>query len=147
MNAAVDGGIAMMSLIAAATLSGFGTCPVSAVRAHMAEVTALFKLPDGVFPITGLALGVPASDGHMSMRLPSSVVVHHETYDDASLEEDLTAYDTRRNDRFAYRTQMHVDRFGESSAYGWSENTARRLAHRERANFGDYLRAHGFDLE
>ncbi|PIW27825.1 MAG: NADPH-dependent oxidoreductase [Rhodospirillales bacterium CG15_BIG_FIL_POST_REV_8_21_14_020_66_15] len=149
MNAAVDAALAMMAFITAADFKGLGSCPISAVRAHTAEVCSLLGLPKGVFPVSGLTLGYPTDDGRFTLRLPPSVVVHHGTYDDANLEEDLRAYDARRNrlQPIPPERQMHKDDFGISDDYGWTENTARRLAKRERADFGDFIRAHGFDLE
>ncbi len=147
MNAAVDGAVAMMALISCAGMAGYGTCPVSAVRAHMVDFIDLIGLPDGVFPIAGLSLGVPASDGHVSLRLPPDVVVHRGRYDDTGMERALEAYDARRLARHPYHRQMHAETFGETEPYGWSENTARRLAKRERDDFGVVIRARGFKLD
>lgn len=149
MNASVDAALAMMAFITAADFKDLGTCPVSAVRAVIAEVTEILGLPDGVFPVAGLTVGWPTSDGRLSLRLPPSVVVHHGRYDDSGLEGELRAYDARRNavQPIAPEKQMHQDDFGVSDDYGWSENTARRLAKRERAGFGAFIRGHGFDLE
>ncbi|MCF3630640.1 nitroreductase family protein [Thalassospiraceae bacterium LMO-SO8] len=149
MNAAVDASLAMMSFITAAGFKGLGTCPVSAVRAHTAAVCELLGLPKGVYPVAGLTVGYPTDDGRFTLRLPPSVVVHHGTYDDSALETELKAYDARRNklQPIAPEKQMHKDDFGISDDYGWTENTARRLAKRERAEFGAFIRSHGFDLE
>ncbi len=149
MNAAVDASLAMMAFITAADFKDLGTCPISAVRAHMEAVCDLLGLPDGVYPVAGLTLGYPMEDGRFTLRLPSSVVVHHGKYDDSNLETELKAYDARRNAEqpIAVEKQMHKDDFGVSDDYGWTENTARRLAKRERPDFGAFIRSHGFDLE
>jgi len=149
LNATVDASIAMMALVTAADFKGLGTCPISAVRAVIGEVTEILALPEGVFPVAGLTLGYPAEDGKFSLRLPPSVVVHHGRYDDSNLEAELRAYDVRRNrvQPVPVEKQMHKDDFGVSADYGWTENAARRLAKRERANFGAFIRGHGFDLE
>ena len=149
MNGTVDAALAMMSFITAANFKGLGTCPVSAVRAHTAAVCELLGLPKGVYPVAGLTLGYPTDDGRFTPRLPMSVVVHHGTYDDDNLETELRAYDARRNQvqPIDPEKQMHKDEFGISDDYGWTENTARRLAKRERAEFGAFIRSHGFDLE
>ncbi len=149
MNAAVDASLAMMSFITAAGFKGLGTCPVSAVRAHTAAICELLGLPKGVYPVAGLTVGYPTDDGRFTLRLPPSVVVHHGKYDDSALETELKAYDARRNklQPIAPEKQMHQDDFGISDDYGWTENTARRLAKRERADFGAFIRSHGFDLE
>ncbi len=149
MNATVDAAIAMMAFITAAGFKGLGTCPVSAVRAHMEAVCDLLGLPKGVYPVAGLTAGYPTDDGRFALRLPPSVVVHHGTYDDNDLENELRAYDVRRNrvQPIAPEKQMHLNDYGVSDDYGWTENTARRLSKRERDAFGAFIRGHGFDLD
>ena len=44
-------------------------------------------------PVAGLTVGWPVQKRFTSMRLPQSVVVHRERYDDANLAQDLAAYD------------------------------------------------------
>lgn len=149
MNAAVDASLAMMAFITAAGFKGLGTCPVSAVRKPVAEVSEILGLPDGVYPVAGLTVGYPTDDGRFTLRLPPSVVVHHGTYDDSTLETELKAYDARRNavQPVAPEKQLHKDDYGISDDYGWTESTARRLSKRERADFGEFIRRHGFNLE
>jgi nitroreductase/FMN reductase [NAD(P)H] len=82
------------------------------------------------------------------MRLPPSVVVHWDRYDDAKLAHEVDAYDRRRHERHPIPPgrQRHVERYGEAAFYGWSENAARQLSLPERAGFRDFLKGHGFDL-
>ncbi|MEK9672891.1 MAG: nitroreductase family protein [Rhodospirillaceae bacterium] len=149
MNAAVDAGLALMAFITAAGFKGLGTCPVSAVRQVIAEVSEILGLPDGVYPVAGLTVGYPTDDGRFTPRLPPPVVVHHGTYDDGNLEAELRAYDARRNalKPMPKDDQLHKADYGLSDDYGWTESTARRLSKRERMDFGTFIRAHGFDLE
>lgn len=149
MNSAVDAALAMQTFMLAAEACGLGCCPISAVRVRIDEIAAILELPDGVFPMTGLCVGYPEGDGHMSMRLPPQVIVHTDRYDDSALDAELSAYDERREHRFptAPERQLYTDRFGVAERYGWSENTARRLTARERERFKSYLEEHGFDLD
>lgn len=112
----------------------------------MAEVLAL---PEGVFPVAGLMAGWPAAGGYVNQRLPQSVVVHTDRYDDAALEAGIDAYDRRRHAIHAVppERQRHPDRFGHADPYYWSEGVARQLALPERARFRDFLLGHGFALE
>ena len=91
MNTAVDCSLAMAQFMAAADAAGLGTCPISYVRSHIERVTPLLGLPPGVFPVAGLTVGWPEAKRHVSMRLPASVVVHRERYDDSNLEADVCA--------------------------------------------------------
>lgn len=146
-NAAVDAGIALSAFVIAAEAEGFGVCPVSAVRNHSAALSELLKLPDHVFPVAGLAVGYPAETPQLSMRLPLSVTVHHNTFLEDGLDEAIEAYDRRRAAAQPYAAQRHVREFGLSESYGWSEDKARQYARPERADFGAYVRRIGFRLD
>ena len=96
LNATADAALAMAHLILAAEMAGLGTCPISYVRNHLERVAPMLALPRGVFPVAGLTLGWPAARNAPSPRLPQSVVVHRERYDDGGLEAALPAYDALR---------------------------------------------------
>jgi nitroreductase len=145
-NAAVDAGIALSAFVTAAEAAGLGCCPVSVIRNHATEVSAMLGLPDHVFPVAGLGLGWPAVPANISARLPLSATVHRDTYKDCT-PETIATYDLRRNGIFPYRAQRNVTRFGTSADYGWSEEKARHYAEPERADWGAFVRAKGFKLE
>ena len=148
LNTAVDCALAMGQFIAAADAAGLGTCPISYVRSHIERVTPLLGLPAGVYPVSGLTVGWPEARRKISMRLPQSVVVHRERYDDANLATEIGAYDARRRAREplpATGLKNH-DIYGPKQGATWSENTARQLSVPERFGFAAYLRTRGFDL-
>lgn len=149
MNASVDAGIVLATLIAAAESAGLGTCPLSLVRNHVFELSRELELPQHVFPVAGLALGHPATRAAISMRLPLAMTVHTDRYEDDKFEEQLAAYDQRRE---AVRPtpkgkQRDVARHGAADPYSWSEDKARQYSTPERADFGDYVRGQGFGLK
>jgi len=146
-NASVDAGIVLGTLIAAAEAVGLGTCSVSAVRNHAADVARVLELPDHVFPVAGLALGWPAWEGIMSPRLPLGATVHVDRYDDSRTREHIDNYDKRRHSVQPYRSQREPERFGRVDLYGWSEDKARQYAVPDRADFGAFVRGKGFKLE
>jgi hypothetical protein len=146
-NAAVDAAIALSAFVIAAEADGLGVCPVSAVRNHSAALSQLLKLPDHVFPVAGLAVGYPAETPQISMRLPLSVTVHHNTFLDDGLDDAIEAYDRRREAAQPYAAQRYVREFGLADTYGWSEDKARQYARPERADFGAYVRRIGFKLD
>lgn len=146
-NAAVDAGIVLATFCTAADRAGLGSCPVSAIRNHAAEVSEILGLPRHVFPVAGLGVGWPAFEGVMSPRLGLDVTVHHDRYDETALRERVSAYDRRREEVQPYRTQRQVERFGRSDTYGWSEDKARQYSVPERANFGAFVRKIGFKLD
>jgi nitroreductase len=145
-NAAVDAAIALEGFIAAAEAAGLGCCPISVIRNHAEEVSRLLGLPDHVFPVAGLGVGIPAGPGFVSARLPLGLTVHRDRYTEAT-DETVRGYDRRRNGIFPYRAQRNVAKFGEAKEYGWSEEKARHYAVPERADFGAYVKRRGFKLE
>ena len=148
LNGATDCALAMGQFIAAAELIGLGTCPISYVRSHIEKVTPLLALPAGVFPVAGLTVGWPDGRRPTSMRLPPSVVVHRERYDDSAMEGELRAYDERRHARepVAPGSLKSRDVHPPREGVGWSENSARQLSVPERFGFAAYLKTRGFDL-
>jgi nitroreductase/FMN reductase [NAD(P)H] len=148
VNATVDAALALGTLVLAAEAAGLGCCPISVVRDHIEAVSGLLALPDGTYPLAGLCLGYPAEPGTVSMRLPPSVVVHHDRYDDSRLEEAIAAYDRRRHARqpIPPDKQRHTERYGVLERCGWTENVARQLSLPERADFRRHLESHGFAL-
>jgi FMN reductase [NAD(P)H] len=148
LNTAVDCTLAMAQFMAAADAVGLGTCPISYVRSHIERVSPLLGLPSGVYPVAGLSVGWPVFRRPVSMRLPPSVVVHRERYDDSALETEVSAYDQRRHarDPVAPGSQKNNDVYPPRDGVGWSENVARQLSVPERFGFGAYLKTKGFDL-
>ena len=148
-NPTVDAALALMSFIRAAEAAGLGCCPLSHLRNHPAELSRLLGLPPLVFPVAGLVAGFPAGDAPLSPRLPLSVTVHRDRYDDSALGEAIDGYDRRRAaaQPIAPEKQRAPERFGHQEDYGWSEDKARQVAECERADFGRYLRDQGFRLD
>ena len=148
LNTAVDCSLAMAAFMAAADAAGLGTCPISYVRSHIERVTPLLGLPPGIYPVAGLTVGWPEFRRPVSMRLPPSVVVHRERYDDSGLADELGAYDARRRARepLAPASLKNNDVYGPKEGVGWSENAARQISVPERFGFAAYLRTRGFDL-
>lgn len=146
-NAAVDAGIALEAMVCAAEAVGLGTCPISAIRNACDEVSRLLALPDHVFPIAGLALGWPARDPAVAMRLPLHATVHENRFDDTTVRDDVAGYDAARSAHRPFARQRNPERFGTVENYGWSHDKARQYADPQRADFGAHIRAKGFKLD
>ena len=129
LNTAVDCSLAMAQFMTAAEAVGLGTCPISYVRSHIERVSPLLALPSGVYPVAGLTVGWPVFRRPVSMRLPPSIVVHRERYDDSALERDTAAYDARRREREpkAPGSLKNNDIYPPRDGVGWSEDVARQL--------------------
>jgi nitroreductase/FMN reductase [NAD(P)H] len=125
-------------------MAGLGTCPISYVRNHVERVAPLLGLPRGVFPVAGLTLGWPAARNAPSPRLPQSVVVHRERYDDGGLEAALPAYDALRPPAKPRYPEIHGPK---PEGCGWSENAARQLSVPERFGLRTWLKLRGLALD
>lgn len=149
LNPAVDAALHLSSCIWAAEAMGFGTCPISVVRNHIDAVTEICGLPPLVFPVAGLCIGHRADKGHQVLRLPPSITVHRDTYDDGDLFTELDGYDHRRDAVFSVppERQQYRDRFGTAEFYGWSLDKARQVSATERADLAAYLQRRGFRFE
>lgn len=146
-NAAVDAGIVLATFVAAADRAGLGTCPISAIRNHAAEVSAILELPEHVFPVAALGMGWPSFAGVMSPRLGLDVTIHRDRYDETGLRKKVEAYDRRRDAVQPYKSQRYPEKFGRSGSYGWSEDKVRQYSVPERADFGAFVRKRGFRLD
>jgi nitroreductase len=147
-NASVDAALALQTFILAAESVSLGCCPISVIRNRIDAIAPLLGLPDLVFPVSGLCVGYPADEGHVSLRLPRALTVHTDRYNDRALPGLIDTYDRTRDGRHALTPQQQRNnaRFGTADFYGWSEDKARQAAEPEGAAFANYLRAHGFDF-
>ena len=146
-NAAVDAAIALGAFVTAAEAVGLGCCPVSAVRNEAQRLSDLLGLPDHVFPVAGLALGWPAAPALISQRLPLSVTLHDNRFGSSDPRSAVEAYDRARAATQPFAKQRFTEDYGEAPDYGWSEDKARQYSKPERADFGAFVRAKGFNLD
>src|SRR5215467_9978969 len=100
LNASVDAALALQTFILAAEGVGLGCCPISVIRNRVRAVANILALPCGVFPVSGLCFGYPSDPSYVSMRLPPSVTVHANAYDDGAAAVDIRDYDARRESRY-----------------------------------------------
>ncbi len=146
-NATVDAAIALAAFVLAAEEAGFGTCPISAIRNRAGEVSALLDLPDHVFPVAGLAVGVPAEKPEPRLRLPLAATVHVDRYDETDPAVHIRDYDERRARLQPAGAQRYPELFEPADPYTWSEDKARQYSQPERSDFGTFIRAKGFNLD
>jgi nitroreductase len=144
-NAAVDAAIVLATFIRAAEAVGLGCCPISAIRDHPQTVSDLLKLPNRAIPVAGLCVGWPAEAGEITPRLSLATTVIENTYHAADPSAGIDAYDRRRAKLRPYQRQRNIDRWGEASFYGWSEDKARQYAQPLRTDF--VVRRKGFCLD
>jgi nitroreductase len=141
LNSSVDAALAMQTFILAAEVSGLGCCPISVIRNKIEDVAAILSLPPGVFPVCGLCVGYPQGEGHISMRLSPSLLIHSDGYEEKPLKAEIEAYDRRRAERHATprEEQRNPAKFGHAEFYGWSEDKSRQAAEPEGEEFVKYI--------
>ena len=149
MNGVIDAALSMQSTICASESLGLGVCPISMIRNIIEEVKVICKLPKGVFPIAGLALGWPDQKSNVSLRLSQDIVIHFDKYDEKDLIQKVNKYDeiVFKKDPIPENKQRHVNLYGVAKKGTWSENISRQLSVPERSNFKKWLNENGFNLE
>lgn len=144
-NATGDAAVLLGQLVSAAALAGLGACPVSVVRNRAEHVSDALDLPDRVVPFAGLALGWSAARrAPISPRLGPDATLHIDRFDTPGQDKAVGAYDRRRNAELPYARQRNAERFGNASAYGWSEDKRRQYLEPQRNDWGTFVRAKGF---
>lgn len=109
----IDASLALMSALVAAESRGIGTCPIGYIRtADPGKVARLLKLPEGVFVVCGLALGIPRELPDLKPKQPVGLVVHRNTYRSDDLTPELLQYDSRVK-------QYNASRAGVTSDNDW----------------------------
>ena len=91
--ATVDAALAAQNAAVAAESNGLGICYIGGIRNDPAQMTSILNLPAQVFPVFGMCIGVPAEEVPLKPRLPLSVTLKEETYDNADDEKHLRDYD------------------------------------------------------
>ncbi len=90
----VDASLAMMSAVTAACSRGLGTCCIGYLRTAAPDgISSLLRLPQHVYVVCGLAIGIPREIPDLKPKQPLSLIIHADTYRQDDLTPDLLAYD------------------------------------------------------
>ena len=135
--ATVDCALAAQNAVAAAESLGLGICYIGGIRNDPARITELLELPEQVFPLFGLCIGWPDQDPMRKPRLPLSVTLKEERYDDSHDREGIAAYDETMRAYYKERTGGKLDRV-------WSEDMSSLLGKESRPHMRPYLERQGF---
>lgn len=86
----IDAVILSQQIVTIAELHGLGTCYLGTVTYNAPQIAELLRLPQGVVPITCLAMGYPDVKPQKCERLPIEAIFHSESYsehDDNKIKE------------------------------------------------------------
>lgn len=137
----VDAALAMMSAIVAATSRGLGTCPIGYARTvDPARISAILNLPQGVYLVCALAVGVPRELPDMHPKQPLDLVVFKNSYGTTDMAGKLMEYD---------RTVAHYNatRSGSTSDNDWASHILSYYKEGMNYNMLQALRARGYGME
>ena len=140
ITASVDCALFAQNVLTAAESLGLGGVLIGGIRNQIQQVADLLDLPDLVFPVFGLCLGYPDQNPEIKPRLPLSVVLKQDRYDDSADSELISAYD--REVQPYYRS-----RSGGTKETTWSQQIAGLLSKESRPHMRDFLQKKGFLLK
>jgi FMN reductase (NADPH) len=139
--AVIDATLFAQNLVLAFESLGYGICYIGGLRNQLADVDALLEIPEGVYPLYGLCVGVPAEEPSARPRLPVEAVLFEGRYpDDATMRARLDDYDA------AYLDYLDDRGVAADRRRTWTDLMADKFAATQRPDVGAYYRSKGADL-
>ncbi|WP_442962136.1 oxygen-insensitive NADPH nitroreductase [Pseudogracilibacillus sp. SE30717A] len=133
----VDTAIFAQNFVIAAESEGYGICYIGGVRNNPAAISDLFNLPDYVFPLFAMTVGVPDEKNEVKPRLPVESVLHVDAYHEDKYEDQLKEYDAIFNEYYRKRTNNKKD-------LTWTETMADFLPKERRAHLAEFVKSKGY---
>lgn len=136
----VDATLAMMNALTAAEACGLGTCPIGYARTAAPDAIArLMKLPQKVFVVCGLAIGVPREMPDIKPKQQKDLVIFKNKYRQDDLVPDLLDYDREI-------TEYNANRAGMKTNNDWADHIIGYYREAMSYKTLDSLRRRGFDM-
>lgn len=134
----VDATLAAENMAVAAESMGLGIVFLGSIRNNPAKMIEILNLPEGTFPVFGMAVGYPVEEGSFKERLPFEAVYFENEYpkfDD--VKNVLNDYDETVN-------QYYKSRDENKRNDNWSKQVVKILSKKERLDVHDILKKQGF---
>ena len=135
----LDAGIMAQNAFAALESFGLGGVYLGGIRNHIAEIDALLKLPQNVFPVVGLIFGYPARKNRTKERLPLEILFHENAYHEPD-NKLLADYDGKIRNYYRTRSANPKDT-------GWFDTVRSCLKKERRPFIRAFLQKKGFSLK
>ncbi|MDN7246654.1 NADPH-dependent oxidoreductase [Planococcus shenhongbingii] len=135
--AVTDVALLAQNLALAAESKGYGICYIGGVRNNMEVISELVGLPEGVFPVYGLTVGVPNEANEVKPRLPVEAILHENEYDEEKYKTLLPEYDETIQ-------RYYQERSTNQKVANWTEQMASFLKKPRRQDIKDVLAKKGF---
>ncbi len=135
----IDATLFAQNMVVAFESLGYGICYIGGIRNDLPGVGRVLQLPQGVYPLYGLCVGVPEEDPAPRPRLPMETVLFDDTYPS---DEDVLG----SIDRFDAAYREYLGKRG-ATAMGWGESMIEKMGHASRVSVGPYYREQGAVME
>lgn len=136
--ATVDASLFAQNLALAAESLGYGICYIGGIRNNPEEISELLHLPDKVYPVFGMTVGVPDEENAVKPRLPVAAVLHENAYDEDKYSELLEEYDEVTNDYYKARLTNKKD-------VTWTGSMSHFISGEKRLHMKEFLNKRGFN--
>lgn len=142
ITATVDVALAAQNAAIAAESMALGIVYIGGIRSNPKEVSELLQLPELVYPVFGMCVGVPDHDPGIRPRLPLQAVYHHNAYkhDGAVVRQQIAEYDEIMH-------QYYLDRTKGTRDTTWSKEMADKYRQPSRTHMRSFLEDRGFRFE
>ena len=135
--ATVDVGIAAQNAMIAAESMGLGGVFIGGIRNDPEKVCDLLKIPDQVYPVFGMCLGYPDGESQQKPRLPVSVILKEEVYQEDIA--DLKHYNETCRDYYQNRSKG-------SRNDTWTRQVSNLMSRPSRPHMKSFLAKKGFGV-
>lgn len=136
----IDTSLMAQNAMLAAQSMGLGGVYIGGIRNCPEQVSALLGLPEHVIPLFGLCLGHAAQTPEQKPRLPQSLVVHQERYNQKLDKALLAQYDQQISDYYQKRSS-------NVKTQSWSGQIKSILSKESRPFMLAFLHSQGFNLK
>jgi FMN reductase (NADPH) len=130
--ATVDCALAAQNAAIAAESMGLGIVYIGGIRNRPKEVTQLLNIPDLVYPVFGMCVGVPDQNPGIRPRLGTRAIYHTNQYDKEKMKEEIEKYDVITHEYYLKRTKGKRDTV-------WSKEMADKYRQPFRAHMRSFL--------
>lgn len=136
--ATIDATLAAQNATVAAESLGLGMVYIGGIRNDPKRAAELLNLPQLVYPVFGMCLGIPDQEPDTRPRLPKAAIYHEEVYDDSAFADSIRTYNETTGRYYASRSG------GSKDTYWSKEMSSRFRKERLRHHLHGFIEGQGF---
>lgn len=136
----VDTSLFAQNFVIAAESQGYGICYIGGLRNNPAEISDIVELPDKVFPLFGMTIGVPVKEHMVKPRLPIEAILHENVYNEEKYQHIIDDYDETL-------ATYYKERLSNNRDTNWSETMSDYLKDPNRQHMKEFIKSKGFHLD